>query len=746
MQVEEIQSCSTEAENTAIKGTEIENAVIDSTVGEEQALISGDAKSAAGDPEEAEGSIKKDSPLESTSQGTLVQEGALKNGDEDVGGAINLESSGKESSKDGKSPTTEEIRTDTEQKVESSADIHKENPNDTNPDDPDQSTLVDAPAAPEYDNQSEADSDYSPEVPEQPSGAISETKLRYELTHWWFHLRKAEELWTLEERQQSQDWDQLWKLVDRFLFENTDFFLRWQVAAWGSEYPYIFNLEWGQGDPLRVAASYGLTVLAERILERGVDIKATHLDGVTALHLAARTQAPEMVEMLINKGAVVDARDVNNITPLMELTTKLNGNIDIAKILLKNGAQAGAVANDGYTPLHFACSNGNLKLFELLIAHGADVKVKDNLGESPLHMALRRTDPPPELIKGLIKHGADVNEQDNESQAPLYEAALSGSTSIIKILLDAGAEINDDDIFGTTALHIAAQLGYIEIVTLLAEAGANLRVQDKKGKTPLSLAAQHGRLDVVRYLLKELAKHDEEGSYITALDIRGRTALHKAAAKGHSEVVIMLLRAKNSGSALHIHDKSRQATPLHAAAYRGHRKIVEILLEHGGDIKAKTHSGQTPVDVAFEGWVRGTQWSDGCVDCLIGMMKCTQNPMISGRIPLHALVERGHDLVVKQMLEMGANPNEINEHGWTPMLIALHCKQPTIAEILKSHGAEPLEFPNSDGANDHFKMGEPPTCWSKVEKASSIVVSEDGMELSSTGTVTHLPHIMRTLI
>jgi len=44
--------------------------------------------------------------------------------------------------------------------------------------------------------------------------------LRYEITHWPFHVRDAERLWTPEERRNSVEWRKLWELLKRFLCDS----------------------------------------------------------------------------------------------------------------------------------------------------------------------------------------------------------------------------------------------------------------------------------------------------------------------------------------------------------------------------------------------------------------------------------------------------------------------------------------------------------------------------------------------
>ncbi|PWW74723.1 ankyrin, partial [Tuber magnatum] len=107
-------------------------------------------------------------------------------------------------------------------------------------------------------------------------------------------------------------------------------------------------------------------------------------DKITPLHLAARSQDPDLVKLLLEHGADVDAIDCNQRTPLGQVSLKLNGSPKIAKLLLDRGATVETSDWSGMTPLHAACQNGNVEIFRQLIEKGANVKAQDEIGETPL--------------------------------------------------------------------------------------------------------------------------------------------------------------------------------------------------------------------------------------------------------------------------------------------------------------------------------------------------------------------------
>ena len=143
--------------------------------------------------------------------------------------------------------------------------------------------------------------------------------------------------------------------------------------------------------PLSAAVARRDEAMVHLLLARGAraDDAGSDDDGRPArspLHYAARERQPALAKLLLEGGALVDARDADGATPLHLATW--HGSADVAELLVQAGAPLDAADGRGRTPLHAVAENADdLAAAAFLCARGANAGGKDQEGKTPLALA-----------------------------------------------------------------------------------------------------------------------------------------------------------------------------------------------------------------------------------------------------------------------------------------------------------------------------------------------------------------------
>jgi uncharacterized protein len=167
------------------------------------------------------------------------------------------------------------------------------------------------------------------------------------------------------------------------------------------------------------------------LLRQDADPNEADESGWSALHAAAVFDHPEIVTLLLEAGAAVDARDDQGFTPLLNAA---KAGAAVVAALLDAGADP--MAQDpalGWRPLDRFAEHGNAAGVQLLLDVGVEVDARN----SP------------------------------DGTTALMDAAEAGSTECVQLLLGAGADasLTAD---GETASALAAKHGHHALAALLA--------------------------------------------------------------------------------------------------------------------------------------------------------------------------------------------------------------------------------------------------------------------------------------
>ena len=138
---------------------------------------------------------------------------------------------------------------------------------------------------------------------------------------------------------------------------------------------------------LRIAASKGETEMINLLLELGADIEAKNYDGNTALMYAAFWGKTEMVNLLLKRGANIEAKNDNGNTALMYAA--YGGKTETVTRLLELGANIEAKDNDGNTALMYAADRGKIDTVVQLLEYNANIETKNDNGNTALIIAAK---------------------------------------------------------------------------------------------------------------------------------------------------------------------------------------------------------------------------------------------------------------------------------------------------------------------------------------------------------------------
>ncbi|XP_078667893.1 fibronectin type 3 and ankyrin repeat domains 1 protein-like isoform X1 [Branchiostoma floridae x Branchiostoma belcheri] len=161
---------------------------------------------------------------------------------------------------------------------------------------------------------------------------------------------------------------------------------------------------------LMLACFAGHLEIVKQLRGYGCDWETRDLGGCTAMHWACDGGHGQVVDWMIQDGAEVDVKDYKSgWTPLFRVAA-LNGDPQIAQLLIRAGADVNRKDKDGKTPLMIAALNGHKKLVQLLVESGADFKVKNEFGSRAVEMAHTFDRRP------VVKYLEELQESDEEKR------------------------------------------------------------------------------------------------------------------------------------------------------------------------------------------------------------------------------------------------------------------------------------------------------------------------------------------
>jgi ankyrin repeat protein len=387
-----------------------------------------------------------------------------------------------------------------------------------------------------------------------------------------------------------------------------------------------------------------------RLLDQHADVNVPQADGTTALHWAAQWDDLDLAHLLIRAGANAKAAAREGATPM--LLACINGSAPMIALLVDAGVDVNApVLAHGETPLMLAARTGALEALKVLLDRGADVNAREPLrGTTPLMWAIEQEHPAAAAL--LIAHGADVNAQSKVVSAtgrlpggldgaPLFAAAPASfgdapargsapargerASGGQRGARGAAPDSDDDDTPGAsgvagamTPLVYAARSGNLESTRILIEAGADPNKTSADEWTPLLVAVQNNYNNLASYLLDHGADPNIPNRF-------GWLPLFIATDNRNLDAGTMPVRAPDGD-------------PL---------DLIRKLLDYGANPDGRSRANlwhRTAFDTT---WIE----KDGATAFL-------------------RAAQAGDIVLMKLLVEYGADPNLPTRHGTTPLMAA----------------------------------------------------------------------------
>jgi len=257
----------------------------------------------------------------------------------------------------------------------------------------------------------------------------------------------------------------------------------------------------GVNEDLLQGASEGNMALVKRSIEQRAELEIKNADGETALIIAAWYGSPEIVTLLLENGANINAQDNAGYTAIAKASSLGVGrHYEIVEILIQACANLNLKTKEGKSPFLLAVLNGHVELGNVLKRAGAkeDPYFLGKAADNELLLASSLGDL--QRVKYVFFFKPNANATDGIGQTALMHAARSGNREILSLLLKAGANVDTKDKSGKTALMLAARRGHKQALSVLLDFDADVDIEDNDHFTAITWAERFGQAEIADYL------------------------------------------------------------------------------------------------------------------------------------------------------------------------------------------------------------------------------------------------------
>ena len=372
---------------------------------------------------------------------------------------------------------------------------------------------------------------------------------------------------------------------------------------------------------LQYAVEKNMESMLRILMEYNPEVNLTGNFGQTALHCLNSDSSLTIIKILVNGGADLSIRDVDQDTPICNAVW--SSKLEVLKYLAKK-AKLDIVGGPRGGPLHIACFRSQLCRVKVLVDAGADVNLLDPSCGTPLQSACRSNgDSSKEEQNSVIfyllnKANVDFNIIGGLLGCAINAACGWSSFEVVRLMLEKGTSIDTRDPIGRMAIHFAAA-GSMESFQLILRYGADVEVADKTGRTALHWASISGMAPVVNYIISlsrgVVDQIDNDGWSPLLWAARGCDSSLKEVSSSAQEGVIKLLLDRGADPCVTAKGLDRDWSPVKVARYHGVDSRVIQLLEEKAKEKLQDTGGVW--DEEFHASRQANQVNDCYCDCCL---------------------------------------------------------------------------------------------------------------------------------
>lgn len=237
-------------------------------------------------------------------------------------------------------------------------------------------------------------------------------------------------------------------------------------------------------------AANNLTLLHELLpVPNSPAVNAKTSEGITPLMLACEKNHPDVVLLLLQKGAAVDEKSDKGLTAAHFCA--LSNDITSLHHLMDYKADLTEATERGSTALMLACAKGHVSIVTALLGNTCKSKLKSEISSALKFRGLTGQQSCLGLL--LSPKAMDINVGNENGETCLMMACEKGSIDIVRILLEEGADPNCADQNGVTPLMISCRRGQERILSLLLRKGVQVDQKSNEGDTALHICVRHYR-------------------------------------------------------------------------------------------------------------------------------------------------------------------------------------------------------------------------------------------------------------